>query len=362
MNNSNIPHELVFEILKRLPAKSLMRFRCVSKSFGSLTSEPLFIEAHRQSRVDQSLVCYIALNNKYVIYNLGSQDDLGCVTNCPFNYLDDQCFRNLDYSSGSINGIFCLWNNIGDIAICNPFIKEHVFLPNPWTEKKFIASSISMTCCSLGFDPTINKLIVLKVDLVIPDKLQVSNWIFTIGIDKSWRKAYVNIPNFFPRRKDSVCIDGVIYFLNLFEPGNIVAFSVGAEKVIRTILLSDEVRRGYSPKLLDVKGQVAVLVKISNFRVMYLHVVQNETIRVKQSIELPSELLVNTPCIPFFTTNLKGELLSISTYGISPLLIYDIRRKNWRIVEIHEIQERKYTSGNHLGVALNHEESIWSLR
>nr|XP_009778671.1 PREDICTED: uncharacterized protein LOC104227988 [Nicotiana sylvestris] len=38
IRNLCIPHEIIFEILKEVPAKSLMRFRCVSKSFCSLIS------------------------------------------------------------------------------------------------------------------------------------------------------------------------------------------------------------------------------------------------------------------------------------------------------------------------------------
>ncbi|KAG5571628.1 hypothetical protein H5410_061394, partial [Solanum commersonii] len=243
MSNSNIPNELAFEILKR----SLMRFRCVSKYFDSLTLEPLFIEAHQKSRLADFLVYYITLNEKIIIYNLG-QDDLTCVS-CPIKYLNDPCFQNLNRYSESINGIVCMWNNRGDVAICNPFTREHVCL-------------------------------------VIDNSL--SYWIFSIGVDKSWRKAYINIPNFFHKRKESVCIDGVIYFINFFGQRNIVAFSVRDEKVICTILLPDEIIRGYSPKLIHVKGQVAALVNTSNFQIINLYVLQNETLWVKQSIELPS--------------------------------------------------------------------------
>ncbi|KAM3340851.1 hypothetical protein P3S68_028486 [Capsicum galapagoense] len=43
---SDIPPEVIDEILSRLPVKSLLRFKCVSKSFKSLIDSPKFIQAH----------------------------------------------------------------------------------------------------------------------------------------------------------------------------------------------------------------------------------------------------------------------------------------------------------------------------
>ncbi|XP_071902557.1 F-box/kelch-repeat protein At3g23880-like [Coffea arabica] len=42
----NIPQELIIDILLRLPARSVGKFRCVSKPWRSLLSDPLFIKAH----------------------------------------------------------------------------------------------------------------------------------------------------------------------------------------------------------------------------------------------------------------------------------------------------------------------------
>lgn len=42
----NIPQELIIDILLRLPAKSVGKFRCVSKPWRTLLSDPVFIKAH----------------------------------------------------------------------------------------------------------------------------------------------------------------------------------------------------------------------------------------------------------------------------------------------------------------------------
>ncbi|PWA13673.1 F-box associated interaction domain-containing protein [Artemisia annua] len=46
-NIITIPHDIITDILHRLPAKSLGQFRCVSKNWRSLLSQPKFIKTHR---------------------------------------------------------------------------------------------------------------------------------------------------------------------------------------------------------------------------------------------------------------------------------------------------------------------------
>ena len=45
-NNLSLPEELLEEILVRLPVKSLLRFRCVQKSWSTLVQNPTFIAKH----------------------------------------------------------------------------------------------------------------------------------------------------------------------------------------------------------------------------------------------------------------------------------------------------------------------------
>ncbi|XP_030936233.1 F-box/kelch-repeat protein At3g23880-like [Quercus lobata] len=46
MSQRNLPEEIVFEILARLPVKSLLRFRCVCNSWYSYITIPNFISTH----------------------------------------------------------------------------------------------------------------------------------------------------------------------------------------------------------------------------------------------------------------------------------------------------------------------------
>ncbi|KAI7980673.1 F-box/kelch-repeat protein [Camellia lanceoleosa] len=44
--NLYLPIEIIFDILNRLPVKSLLRFRCVCKTFRHVISNPTFISSH----------------------------------------------------------------------------------------------------------------------------------------------------------------------------------------------------------------------------------------------------------------------------------------------------------------------------
>ncbi|XP_019227264.1 PREDICTED: putative F-box protein At4g09190 [Nicotiana attenuata] len=293
--NLYIPNEAVFGILKWLPAKSLMRFRCISKSFCSLISEPLFIQEHGKSFIAQFLVSHVTLTQKEVTYNLSQRKEHQDLA-CPIEYLDEPCFRNLQFMQ-SINGLVCLWNYDGDVAICNPFIKEHIFLPKVQPREK---GFLSVTTYS--FDPTSKKHKELMSHMIFNEdrKLVAKYSLFTIGVDKSWRERsnwteIISLNNY-------VCIDGVIYFENIFGD-DIAAFSiVGNEKLIRTIpfpKLISTMKKAFDsiPKIVDIKGHVAVLLDDKRFQgigriLIYVLNGSSETETwLKHTVELPSEFI-----------------------------------------------------------------------
>ena len=45
--SASLPRDVIFDILSWLPAKSLCRFRCVSREWRAHISDPAFVAAHR---------------------------------------------------------------------------------------------------------------------------------------------------------------------------------------------------------------------------------------------------------------------------------------------------------------------------
>ena len=53
-SSKNLPDDVVFDILTRVPVKSLIRFRCVSKSYNSTITGPIFITKHFDFNLNQA--------------------------------------------------------------------------------------------------------------------------------------------------------------------------------------------------------------------------------------------------------------------------------------------------------------------
>ncbi|XP_004517282.1 F-box/kelch-repeat protein At3g23880-like [Cicer arietinum] len=118
-----LPDELIVEILTLLTVKSILRLKCVSKSWNALISNPKFVKFHlqRSTRNKQLLLTLIASSSYVhcgvVTFPIRSLLENISTTLCyePMNYTND-CSRVI----GSCNGLLCLLgfsNTIGPSSI-----------------------------------------------------------------------------------------------------------------------------------------------------------------------------------------------------------------------------------------------------
>ncbi|WVZ14044.1 hypothetical protein V8G54_011610 [Vigna mungo] len=111
-----LPHELILEILSWLPVTSLMRFRCVSKTWKFLISNPYLVKLHfeRSSRTPQILLlerqryksqCFLAgLDSLPCLIQNPAPSSCGRILPCPKPYK-----YNL---FGSCNGLLSLHDSL----------------------------------------------------------------------------------------------------------------------------------------------------------------------------------------------------------------------------------------------------------
>ena len=122
MKMSNLPRELIIDILSRLLIKSLCRFKCVSKPWRTLISHPDFVKTHLHRAQFKRLI--LATSNS--LYSI--DHEISFENNVVFIALDyfplDLCHEHLIAISGSYNGLLCVQ--------CQP---DACFVSNPATHK-----------------------------------------------------------------------------------------------------------------------------------------------------------------------------------------------------------------------------------
>ena len=162
-----LPEEVVQEILNRLPVKSLIRFRCVSKSWNSLITASSFINSH----LTRSL-SLVPNSNTLVVRSCTASESKVVES---YNFIHDDNnddsllnpFQNIEFSSSSFckligyaNGLFCLYEQ-DRYVLWNPSIRKCFTLPK---------SSLTLIrghhyCRSaFGFDSLSNDYKVVTID------------------------------------------------------------------------------------------------------------------------------------------------------------------------------------------------------
>ncbi|XP_060203723.1 F-box/kelch-repeat protein At3g23880-like [Lycium barbarum] len=194
-----LPEELITEILLNLPVKSLLQFRCVSKSWLSLISSPKFVKTHLS----------LCANNKACTYHRLILSLVQPVTTYSLIYhlmdfslstlLYDSVTRafDLDYPMkgphksfdvvGSVNGLVCFTFDQKDLFLWNPSIRKFKKLPD------FIPKLNFRSCVMYGFgyDEVHDDYKVVAVSRTSSYDIshQVEVKIYSVNSD-SWRSTH----------------------------------------------------------------------------------------------------------------------------------------------------------------------------
>ena len=128
LSSELLPYDVVFDILTWLPVKSLVRFSCVSKSWNSIITSPVFIRTHFDLAKSFS-----HNNNGYLLYNCSPRNEL-CMVVCNSDHTLNEISRfQIPCSTtdmvGFCNGMFCFYNCLGYMYLWNPSIRKYKMLP-----------------------------------------------------------------------------------------------------------------------------------------------------------------------------------------------------------------------------------------
>jgi F-box interacting protein len=160
-----LPQALISEILSRLPVKSLVRFRCVSKTWLALIEDPTFMNIHLRNSRERNLIVQtrnadqndVLLNFKYYLVPVNFSKDRPVEVLPPF-YRTKSLFPFYKII-GCCNGLVCYRTfDEKKIVIWNPSIRKYkkvAFEP--------IKSGYPIENFAFGYDPVNNDFKVLKI-------------------------------------------------------------------------------------------------------------------------------------------------------------------------------------------------------
>ncbi|CAL9237822.1 unnamed protein product [Arabidopsis halleri] len=268
----SIPFDLTVEICSRLPAKSISRFRCVSKLWGSIFRLPYFTELFltRSLALPQLLFACHKDNHVFVFSSPQPQnlDDNNPSSLLAANYhmkipfyasSFERCssvrglvfFGDERYSNGKEHKVS---------VICNPSTRQSLTLPKLKTRKRIGVRSY------FGFEPIEKQYKVLSMTWGIygtRDMDSEEHQVLTLGTRKpSWRMIECWIPHSLYHTYNNVCINGVLYYpaVNTSSKGFIiVSFDFRSEEFRFVEDTDTSISSYYRPPLINYNGKLGSL-------------------------------------------------------------------------------------------------------
>ncbi|XP_075478220.1 F-box/kelch-repeat protein At3g06240-like [Primulina tabacum] len=177
MVNPQLPEDVIIEILIRLPVKSIVKLRCVSRTWRDLIRSPIFIHRYQNRERKQSVLLVKRYTTRQyedeAILSFHNPDfpELLVSPYLSIPVLNDLNLPTAIYSGvriyGPCNGLVCIpVDNI--IFLCNPALREFKPLPPP-----------SITCpmgyrilafeFGFGFDPNTGAYKVMQISEIRED-------------------------------------------------------------------------------------------------------------------------------------------------------------------------------------------------
>ncbi|XP_019177078.1 PREDICTED: F-box only protein 8-like [Ipomoea nil] len=352
---TSLSREILLKILTGLPPKSAVRFRCTSKFFHALIPEPRFAFRILVSLPSKTRPI---LNLYSVNYSEDSHGNLQADTAERLDTRDLVCLA----GSSSADGKLCLLSDeLGDDAVFDLSTRRSIPLPRfslpPYRylscgvlgfgfffyRRRFPGRPISSRTV-LGFDSVSGKYKVFK-PAVYYDSDGMFNrlWVFTLGVDDSWREIEIEIE--IEVERDNRYIDAVVHvngtvYLVPRTKSRITAMDVATERLTALIPFPSEYQPGRP--WMNLNGLLA-FVNVPKrgdpewgMEVWTLgRAVEWERRAVAPPSEEEREVIREATSMGFASNSMGEIVLLLQGKGMCPLvLVYSFGRGVWRRFEI----------------------------
>lgn len=221
----SLPEGIIYEILQRLPVKSLCRFKSVSKLWLSIISDPQFIASRARPKLVISIPEFSYYEKRVggLMFTVDYPKETREEAEQGQPQLLIPKFHGLVLNGGAIytrasqalGGLVCLGFG-SEVVICNPITGEAI---SPCTPHRSCSDG-NYHKNHFGYEPFDKKYKVLKT---WEDKRtgRGSSFVITLGEEREWRKLddYYSPSHCVYQGQDSLasggfCINGVIYYIS----------------------------------------------------------------------------------------------------------------------------------------------------
>ncbi|KAG7592916.1 F-box-like domain superfamily, partial [Arabidopsis thaliana x Arabidopsis arenosa] len=243
-----LPLDLVIEIFRRLPLKSVARFLTISKLCATTIRSSSFITSFRSQPC--TLIASVPVNNfpsrrfksrgHQNLYFFSSSSSFPARLTCPFPYPNY-----VEYHYHYVNGLISVGYGREQI-VTNPSTGRFITLPSVRTRRRVVKSFF-------GYDPVSDQYKVLSMTERLHGHNQdpsSEHQVFTLGEKKPWRMI------------DSTSIPG-----QGMSQLSLMRFDLRADNLNLFASLPEEIRTPtiYSDTLINYKGKVAMATPVTSF-------------------------------------------------------------------------------------------------
>ncbi|XP_015170259.1 F-box/kelch-repeat protein At3g06240-like [Solanum tuberosum] len=267
-----MPNDIILNILLRLPIKSLLRFKCVCKSWRSLIEDPQFIKHHydmSKSDVNRHKIFLtggICDNMDNYFYSVDAPlqyDSVVSVLETPIPGINT--LSRVSFISSSSNGIILIVFPYDLIILSNPATGESRKIPSPIPKKKKLERRQFPAIYGFGYVSSIDDYKIVRVGGKDNSHGHFEIELFSTK-SNAWKLLGKFPPNSFYFEGGIVTIDGIVYMIEMADlsrninRSTILSFCLENEQ-FQDVLFPDQIQKFQDP-ILYVLGENICLTRM----------------------------------------------------------------------------------------------------
>ncbi|KAL0801149.1 hypothetical protein Bca101_056325 [Brassica carinata] len=333
-NSKTIPIDLFIEILLRLPAKSIARCRCVSKSWAYILRRTCFTELFlTRSRSRPQILFSCRKNGELFFFSTPHVQNPERSSRVTASYHMKFPFDDRSYYEGCfvpVNGLVCLPHLLESKKrvpmICNPSTGQSFVLPKVRTK------GCDMVYSYLVYDPVGKEFKLFSMTARVYGSCE-EHQVLTLGTRKlSWRMIECSVSVRYAQF-NGICIDGVLYYIGALNGPpwghGIVCFDVRSEK-FKFVNKAEDMELWSGTTLVNYKGKLGVLLSFgyitqdSEYFELWVLIDAEKHEWSKHVCVLPPlwKNIVSDTMLEFVGMTSRGEIVMSTCYLSNPFYVY----------------------------------------